>query len=292
MREATTDAPAIASLVVAAALDRPGTWGWSLATSDTVKSGVITAGSAGADKQIAAAVGDLTPAPAHIAVWGYRPYVRQNRSLTFSDRPYTTRTAFGEHFPACRALSDPRTLDAARAAGIEKAVGIDMRRRAAKALPVIPVHPGTPTEPLTGEAAQFGPWTVACDGSVQRERVSWSFITGAGYADCDRLPIADSNVAEFAAYGRALAIYPDGAAITLITDSQQASAVLEQTTDTRQGGGLRAARLKKPRLLQTLPEPIFSSTLHHARRLRLTVEWRPRNTHPLQAMAHDLCNRA
>ena len=31
---------------------------------------------------------------------------------------------------------------------------------------------------------------------------------------------------------------------------------------------------------------------YHARRLRLTVEWRPRNTHLLQAAAHDLCDRA
>ena len=68
----------------------------------------------------------------------------------------------------------------------------------------------------------------------------------------------------------ALAIYPDGARVTLVTDSQSTAGILKSLADYRSGN---SAAPRLGRLAAGVPDPVMQLALHHVRRLDLAVEW-------------------
>jgi ribonuclease HI len=120
---------------------------------------------------------------------------------------------------------------------------------------------------------------------------AWAFVTGTGWADWDKLPAeTTSSTAEFTAYCHGLAIYPDGTAVTLIADSKATAALLRKMAHSPRPPGLLGGKLQDPERRQDgMSQAVFDLTMHHARRLELKVRWVPRNVHPLQAAADQLC---
>jgi ribonuclease HI len=278
----------LAAVAVAASLARRGTWGWAAAISGgLVERGTVTAASlAEADTLIAGRLAAALPARLEqLVVVPYR--YRQGRSRAFT-RPWQASPSV-DLLPACWRLRSDRVIEPHGTPIPSEAVR-DMQSAASQALPVVPVHPAMRYVDVSRRGGQaVSPWTVACDGSVVREGSSvaaaWSFVTGAGWADWDIYGGSSSTATEFAAYARALAVYPAAAPVVLITDSKHGAKYLRLLQDV----GAEAGKKVFGNLSSM---SVFSATAFHVRRLRLTVEWVPRNTHPAQAAADQLARRA
>lgn len=276
----------VSILAVAAALDQPGTWGWVITTGDMAERGIVTAPSlAAADALIFAAAAPLLPPGLRVITWAYRSGGRTTNGSKHGTRPYES-VPFDDLLPVCGAVARQHKDNGPYVAHGDKSM---LRAQAARQLPVLPVPPAMPTlRHTTG----CGPWIVACDGSVRPAGASWAFATGAGYADWDSLPAGTtSGAAEFAAYGRALAHFPDGAPVTLVTDSQSGAAALHRLASYRRSQNPRV-RARIARLEDVAGQKAVTAALTHAQRLDLSVRWEPRNTHSLQAEADQLCQRA
>ena len=165
---------------------------------------------------------------------------------------------------------------------VPRSVVMERRRSATAALPVIPVHPATPTVPLPS-TAHCSPWTAACASSAQPGTAAWAFVTGAGYADHERLSDdVTAEAAEFASYANALALFSDGSKVTLITGSQPGAEALGQIIGHRHTRDRRGiARIARSATMQTV-----TAIFNHVHRLgSLAVECHPDGSHPLQLVA-------
>jgi len=282
-----TVAPALplAGAVAAAALERQGEFGWALVTSaGTVRAGTVRAATlAEADPLIAASLREaLPPAVSAMALGLYRGIgsrrINGHSPLT---RPWEKADA-RDLMPACCEVADGWDADAKLQAGVR----YRLLAEASAALPVAPVHPEMPQADLPAGQGASSAWTVATDGSSSpRDGGAWAVVTGAGWADWGTLPPGTTSAqAEFSAYCRALAPYPDGAAVTLVTDASGPAQTLSMIA--------AADRCPAWSPDSGYPNGVWDLTAYQARRVRLTVEWRPRNTHPLQATAHHLCKQA
>ena len=127
------------------------------------------------------------------------------------------------------------------------------------------------------------PYTVATDGSAVGDRAGYGFVTGAGW--CGSGAVAGTiNVAEFSAYAEALALYPDGSVVTVVTDSVAAGQVLQEIAE-----GAAAADITAT----WLPQRLVQSVVVNVRRLgAVRVQWHRRNKHPLQRTADHLARQA
>jgi ribonuclease HI len=291
-RAPVTPGMPVAGLAIAAALYRPGEFGWAQVTDDGARTGIVRAQTpAEADTLIARDLREVLPATTHsisiglYRVGGIRRRSGQSKAVR---RPWET-AEIADLLPACSALANERSAGTASSAQLGLALAA-----AAALLPVTPVHPAMPRVSLPGEAGPQCPWIVASDGSVRAGRATWAFVTGAGWADWGVLPAeATSTSAEFTAYCHALAIYPDDAAVTLVTDSEPTARMLLMMAESKCPPGWLGGHLQQPdRRQDGMTQAVFDLTMHHARRLRLNIRWSRRNTHPLQAAAHRLCRTA
>ncbi len=288
-------------VAVAAEIDRTGVWTWGAATPNWKRQGQVAAlNLAEADELIATELAQVLPQK--IASYSLRPYRRQRntkrgrprqgkgdqtrRGQIASIRPWETLPP-DYYLPVCG-----RTLNALSAHDTSlRDMAISLRHDAEELLPPSAIHPGMRSIQLpAGEL--FSPWTVATDGSLRNGVAGWAFVTGTGWTDWDSTHAgASSSTAEFTAYCHALAIYPDGSEVTLITDSASTGTLLQEIAEAARPGRL-GRHLQQPRHRPAdITQSVFDRTMLHARRLRLTVQWSRRNTHPLQTSAHRICNQ-
>lgn len=267
---------------VAVAATITGQWAWSLAIPAGCTIGMVDAARlAEADQQIAEALAGALPGRmssfslGRAGGWGGAT----KRSWESVDRP----------LPACEAMlheqrsASRRTRRAQRFGAQARA----LRAEAAKHLPIEAcLHPAHPRLVLP---ERDDPFTVASDGSFRDGKAAWAFVTGAGWADWDVTDVTNSGAAEFAAYCHALALFPDGAAVRLLTDSLPAGRVLQRIAE----GGTRRqiARWRAHAIGAGVTHSLFDRTRLHAERLDVKVFWVRRKSHRLHAAADQLCGR-
>ena len=277
--------PPAVGVTVAADVGKAGAWTWVAATPGRNWQGQVTAASVTeADHLIAAQLAQVLPS--ELAAFSFRPFRQRRRTRKASTRPWEVLSPW-HYMPVCSELLNARSASDATA----KTRADALLHHAEAGLPATAIHPGTRSIPVpAGEG--FSPWTVATDGSLRGGRAAWAFVTGSGWADSDVLHEgASSSSAEFTAYCHALAIYPSGTEVTLVTDSVSTGMLLQEITEAGRPGEL-GARLQQPgRAAADITQSVFDRTMVHARRLRLTVQWSRRNTHPLQAAAHQICSQ-
>lgn len=272
-------ARSLVGVSLAAALDQAGTYGWAAAGSSGILSrGTVKASSwPAADAMIARELAKAFPAGYDLSFRLWAAGAQRHAKRRAATRPYHV-VSVDDAAPACAAL---------RRIGVRLPRRREIRELYAKAdagLPVVPTYP-LMTAVEIPEGDNLSGWTVATDASVRDGQGAWAFVTGAGWADADTLPaLTTPTFAEFSAYCRALALFPEGAAVTLITDNQGTAGRLREIITAPSPAGLFTS--SDPEVSR-----IFQMTVYYARRLRLSVEWRKRNTHPLQAKADRLCRK-
>lgn len=264
-----------ASVVIGARID--GGWAWSLLVGRDAHSGAVSAGSlAEADALIAGQLEAVLPRrlgacqliPAH---WG-------RSQLRYRGGHWAARDQL---VPACTQVltaRDKRLERLAEPAG-------QLARAASRSLSAdARLDPAT----LRLAVPVTDPYLVACDGSSRDGNSAWAFVTGVGWTSSGKTA-GSSLAAEFAAYQHALARYPDGATVRVLTDSLSAGRILEEMAGNPRAGATIGAGIQKRPRDGYITQAAFDSVLRHVQRMRVHVLWIRRNSHPLHALADQQC---
>ncbi len=250
-----------------------GGWAWSLLVERDAHSGAVSAGSlAEADALIAKQLEAVLPR--RLGAYHLVPAHWRRGRLRHMGGQWAARDQL---VPACtRAL-------AARDKRLEQFAvpARQLARAASHSLPGgVRLDPATVrlTVPVTD------PYLVACDGSSRDGNSAWAFVTGPGWTSSGKTA-GSSVAAEFAAYQHALACYPDGATVRVLTDSLSAGRILEEMAGNPGAGATIGAGIQKRPRDGYITQAAFDSVLRHVRRMQVHVLWIRRNSHPLHALA-------
>ena len=236
-----------------------GTYAWCAATHDALVTGTAEGHNAGEFAIAIAAEARLLVSPDAFVACSDKSKVPERIRMAFR-RDYSVEP---ERWAAAKALAKTarahlRATSAGHLTGLRCWTRIDV---------------GSPP----GESTDLH--VVATDAAVRSDRQAWAYVTAGGWADTGAIVNPDVNVAELAGQVAGLRVMPNDADVTVITDSVAAV----------QAWTLVQADRRSP----WVPWPLRVGMVEHVRRLgRITVEHRPRNTHPLQAAAHHLAGAA